>query len=61
MSSPGLDRPLRKEADFKRFAGERAQIKLRVPKDGQRKFTGVLRDVHNGILQLEVAYVSLVC
>jgi len=54
VSSPGLDRPLRKEADFKRFAGEKAQIKLRVPKDGQRKFSGVLRDVHNGILQLEV-------
>lgn len=54
VSSPGLDRPLKKETDFKRFAGERAQIKLRSPKDGRKNFTGVLRDVKDGVLQLEV-------
>ena len=54
VSSPGLDRPLRKELDFKRFSGERAQIKMRVPIDGQRNFIGVLRDVKDGVLQLEV-------
>ena len=31
ISSPGFDRPLRKVADFVRFCGERAEIKLRVP------------------------------
>ena len=59
ISSPGLDRPLRKEADFKRFVGEKAQIKLRVPKDGQRNFLGVLRDAQQGMLQLEVDGVLL--
>jgi len=54
VSSPGLDRPLRKEADFKRFSGEKAQIRLRVPREGQRSFVGILRDVHEGMLQLEV-------
>ena len=54
VSSPGLDRPLRKEADFKRFAGEKAQVKLRVPVNGQRNFVGVLRDVQEGLLHLEV-------
>lgn len=59
ISSPGLDRPLRKEADFKRFVGEKAQIKLRVPQNGQRNFIGVLRDAQQGLLQLEVDGVSL--
>src|SRR3989338_7315530 len=30
VSSPGLDRPLKKEADFVRFAGQKAQLKLRI-------------------------------
>ena len=59
ISSPGLDRPLRKEADFKRFVGEKAQIKLRVPKEGQRHFVGVLREAQQGLLQLEVDGVLL--
>jgi len=54
VSSPGLDRPLKKEADFKRFAGEMAQIKLRIPMNGRKNFVGVLRDVKEGFLQLEV-------
>ncbi len=43
VSSPGLDRPLVKAADFARFAGERAQVRLRMPVAGRRKFVGVLR------------------
>ena len=30
VSSPGLDRPLKKESDFVRFAGQKARVKLRV-------------------------------
>ena len=54
VSSPGLDRPLRKESDFLRFAGEMVKLKLRVPIQGQRNFVGVLREVNDGILKLEV-------
>lgn len=54
VSSPGLDRPLKKLADFVRFRGEKAQIKLRMPKDGRKKFVGVLGDVQDEILQLDV-------
>src|SRR5208282_5321746 len=54
VSSPGLDRVLHKEGDFIRFAGEKAQIKLRVALDGQRNFIGVLRTVSDGKLNLEV-------
>jgi len=42
VSSPGLDRPLRKPADFARFAGQEVQLKLRVPVGSQRNFTGVI-------------------
>jgi ribosome maturation factor RimP len=42
VSSPGLDRPLRKIADFHRFAGFEASIKLRLPLGGRKNFTGVL-------------------
>ena len=54
VSSPGLDRPLKKEADFARFTGEQARLTLRVPVDGRRNFTGVMRAVSGGKLQLEL-------
>jgi len=54
ISSPGLDRPLRKESDFVRFAGQRARVKVRVPIDGQRNFVGVLRQAGAGRVELEV-------
>jgi len=54
VSSPGLDRPLRKEADFARFAGEQARLTLRVPVHGRRNFTGLMRAVADGKLQLEI-------
>lgn len=54
VSSPGLDRVLRKERDFVRFAGQKARVKLRVPVDGQRNFVGVLRETGAGKVQLEV-------
>ncbi|WP_394808739.1 ribosome maturation factor RimP [Nitrosomonas sp.] len=54
VSSPGLDRPLRKEADFLRFSGETVKLKLRVSIEGQRNFVGVLRETNNGIIRIEV-------
>ncbi len=45
VSSPGLDRPLTKLADFTRFAGEEAELRLRAPAAGQRKVKGLLRGV----------------
>lgn len=42
VSSPGLDRPLIKPSDFRRFAGQEVQLKLRVPLGNQRNFSGVL-------------------
>lgn len=58
VSSPGLDRVLKKEADFVRFIGERAHVKLRVPlvlenKEVKKNFVGILRGLEAGIVQLE--------
>jgi ribosome maturation factor RimP len=54
ISSPGLDRPLKKASDFVRFAGQIAQLRLRVPQEGRRTLTGVLREMRDGVLGLEV-------
>jgi len=45
VSSPGLDRPLVKAADYRRFAGQEIQLKLRVPLGNQRNFSGVLEGI----------------
>ena len=43
VSSPGLDRPLKKLADYVRFAGEEARVTLRLPIDGRKNFVGILQ------------------
>lgn len=54
VSSPGLDRVLKKESDFLRFTGQRAQVKLRVPVEGRKNFLGILRGLEQGELLLEM-------
>ena len=54
VSSPGLDRPLKKEADFVRFCGQKVQLKLRMPMAGRKNFVGTLGAVEGGMLQLGV-------
>jgi ribosome maturation factor RimP len=54
VSSPGLDRPLKKEQDFARYSGQKARIRMRVPIAGQRNFVGVLRDTRAGKVEIEV-------
>jgi len=55
VSSPGLDRPLRKEADFARFAGQKAEVRMRTPDEtGRRRFVGVLRGAADGQVSIEL-------
>ena len=55
VSSPGLDRPLRKEGDFARFAGQKAEVRMRAPDEtGRRRFVGVLRGAEAGQVSLEL-------
>ncbi|OIQ92439.1 ribosome maturation factor RimP [mine drainage metagenome] len=66
VSSPGMDRVLKKEADYVRFIGERATVKLRVPvvesvvnakgvteEKTKKNFLGILRGLEDGVLMLE--------
>jgi len=48
VSSPGLDRPLTKLADYARFSGEEAQVNLHELTDGVRKVKGILRGIMQG-------------
>lgn len=59
VSSPGLDRPLHKPADFVRFAGQMANIKLRVPLDKRKKFSGKLLGYADGKIRLDVEGVEV--
>ena len=54
VSSPGLDRPLRKPADFERFAGVRVAVKLKRPFEGRRHFEGMLTVEPEGRFGLEL-------
>ena len=53
VSSPGLDRPLTKLADYARFGGEEAQINLVALTDGVRRLKGMLRGVEGANVLVE--------
>jgi ribosome maturation factor RimP len=61
VSSPGLDRPLRKPADFERYAGQRAHVKSYGPLEGtapgspkRKNWTGVLMGFRDGAVEIDV-------
>ena len=55
VSSPGLDRPLRKLVDFERFAGSRVDVKMRMKDaDGRKRFIGQLKGVKDGAALVDV-------
>jgi ribosome maturation factor RimP len=54
VSSPGLDRALKRLEDFERFAGREASLKLKLPRDGRRRFEGKLVGVEGGRIILDV-------
>lgn len=54
ISSPGLDRPLKKAADFERFSGHLAKIKTRLPVDGQKNFVGRILGLEADVVRLQL-------
>ena len=54
VSSPGINRVLRREKDFYRFAGSPVRIRTRRKLDGRRNFQGTLKGVQNAKIVLEV-------
>ena len=55
VSSPGLDRPLRKAEDFQRFAGEEAEFRLANPVANVRRMKGILQGFADGAVVVETA------
>jgi ribosome maturation factor RimP len=53
VSSPGLDRVLKKEADFQRYCGEKAKVRTREAVAGRRNFKGRIVRCEHGVLELE--------
>jgi len=53
VSSPGLDRPLKKAEDFDRFAGEEVKLTLRDAIDNARRMKGILRGVEGESVLLD--------
>ena len=54
VSSPGLDRPLRNEADYRRFDGKLAKLSSYEPVDGRRHWTGRIVGCEGGVVTLEL-------
>lgn len=52
VSSPGIDRIVRKEKDFKRFTGQNVKVRLKQPVNGARVFYGALIGFENGEIEL---------
>lgn len=53
VSSPGLDRPLKTASDFMRFTGKLCKVRTRLPIEQQKKFTGRIVSLEEGMLTLE--------
>jgi ribosome maturation factor RimP len=54
VSSPGIDRPLRKEKDFVGAVGKKVKVRMITPMHGRRNFTGYLKDFGNGTIYIEM-------
>jgi ribosome maturation factor RimP len=54
VSSPGLDRVIKKDKDFERFSGKPVKLRIKVAENGQRRFSGVLRGLRDGKVAVAV-------
>ncbi|MEA1960022.1 MAG: ribosome maturation factor RimP [Bacillota bacterium] len=54
VSSPGIDRVLKKESEFQKFCGEKVKVKCYQAMDGQKNFTGKLLSVDSELLTIEM-------
>lgn len=53
VSSPGIDRPLKKDADFVKYQGEMVDVKLYKAQEGRKQFQGKLLGLADGVLSIE--------
>ncbi len=52
VSSPGIDRPLKKPEHFQKYMGEIIDIKLYKPLEGKKEYQGELKQFENGIITI---------
>jgi len=55
VSSPGIDRPLVKREDYERFSGFEAKLELGTPREGRRRYRGLLLGVEGDDVKLDMA------
>jgi ribosome maturation factor RimP len=55
VSSPGIDRPLMKRADYERFMGHEAKLEMTAPVDGRKRFQGTISALDGDTVMLESA------
>ncbi|MFZ5597897.1 MAG: ribosome maturation factor RimP [Bacillota bacterium] len=53
VSSPGVERPLKKPEDFRRFSGHMVNVTTYTPLEGRKKFRGKLAGLEDGVLFLD--------
>jgi len=53
VSSPGIDRPLRRVRDFQRFAGQKVKIRTTDAVGGRRNFSGTIRGAHDDLVEVD--------
>lgn len=54
VSSPGVNRPLTREKDFHRFRGQNIKASTRLPVDGQKRFQGILHNVDQNGIEMQI-------
>ena len=54
VSSPGLNRVLKKEKDFLKYSGKKIYVQCHAPMDGRKKFTGILTGFIDQSIHLEI-------
>lgn len=54
VTSPGVDRPLKRPEDFSRSVGKRVRVKLRQPFEGKSGYSGILRQAGEGLIALDM-------
>ena len=54
ISSPGLDRVVKKDADFVKFSGKAVKVRIKLAENGQRRFAGILKGLSDGKVAVQI-------
>lgn len=54
ISSPGLDRVIKKDKDFEKFAGKAVKVRIKIAEDGQRRFAGILMGLRDEKVAVQI-------